>query len=146
MFRETAEVVGLGELVTRIEGGYADTTPGGGIHWYWRCSEIAGNTKLAARRNPTPENPHKEDTLIETRGRGGYVIVAPSNGRVHPSGKPYVRLSGGPETIVTITPEERQALFDLAKAFDERPATEIGASHQRQTVGNIDRPGDDFNA
>jgi hypothetical protein len=62
--------------------------------------------------------------LIETRGEGGYLVIAPSNGRVHPTGKPYVLRRGGLATIAEITPEEREALWALARSFDEMPEEE----------------------
>ena len=63
--------------------------------------------------------------LIETRGEGGFIIVAPSGGPVHPSGRPYVLRSGGFDTIATITPEERSDLFALARSFDQMPRREV---------------------
>lgn len=113
-FRVAANAAGLGELVRRIETGYSEMTPGGGIHWFWRCAEIGPSTKLARRR--TADGTIKP--LIETRGEGGFAVVAPSDGPVHPKGA-YRLLAGGPRTIVTITPEERKQLFWLARSFDE---------------------------
>jgi hypothetical protein len=112
-----ARAVGLGDLVDRIEAGYCEDTPGGGVHWPYRCEEIAGNTKLAER--PLPDKTIK--VLIETRGQGGYIITAPTNGRVHPTGGAYVLRSGGFETIATISPDERRSLWALAETFDEKP-------------------------
>ena len=82
--------------------------------------------------------------LIETRGEGGYTIVAPSNGLVHPSGKPYVLRSGGVDTIATITSQERAALFTLARTFDAMPPK----AQQKRTIHKPPggRPGDDFAA
>ena len=108
-FIERARETGLSELVDRVEAGYLESTPKG-RHWLWRCSEISGNTKLA--------NNEDQEVLIETRGEGGYVIVAPSSGSIHPSGEPYELLSGSIETITAITPEERGLLLDLARSFD----------------------------
>src|SRR5262249_5183656 len=128
VFKESAAAVGLGELVERIEAGYLEETPGGGIHWPYRCSEFAGNTKLArrAKRQEEMRDPHdRVKVLIEPRGEGGYVILAPSNGRVPPSGKPYRLLRGGPSTIATLTPEERADLWALARSFDQVPRRPI---------------------
>jgi putative DNA primase/helicase len=74
-----------------------------------------------------------------------HTILAPSNGSVHPSGRPYIRLSGGFPTIATVSAGERHALVALARSFDEMPE---GA---RKTVGAApgksegNRPGDEFN-
>jgi len=97
-FKQAAESAGLGELVERIEAGYLEETPGGGIHWFWRCGEIGGNEALARRPKRPEEMEHEHDKvlkLIETRGEGGYAVVAPSNGRVHPSGRPIACCAAG---------------------------------------------------
>jgi putative DNA primase/helicase len=101
LFRDTAEAAAL-ELVPRIIDGWCDQTPGGGVHLIYRCDVVEGNQPLAKR--PDPQHPRRGKATIETRGRGGLVVVAPSHGAVHPSGRPYVRLSGGPLSMVTITP------------------------------------------
>jgi hypothetical protein len=116
-FLLAAEAVGLGDLVTFIREGYEEDTPGGGVHWLYICNEVRGNTKLAERPHPT--DPIKRKTLIETRGQGGYVILAPSNGKVHPSGGAYRLRLGGVDDIVTLTSSERDALWDLARTFNE---------------------------
>jgi hypothetical protein len=98
---------------------------------------------------PDPADPHKRKPLIETRGIGGFVVTAPSNGKVHPSGKPYVLLRGGLETITTITPEERETIWSLARSFDEVPVEEsMEPGSKVQPRGSDDgvRVGDDFNA
>lgn len=143
-FGDLAQKVGLGELVERIRNGYAERTPGGGIHWYYRCSEIGGATKLAERPEPTLDNPHKRKALIETKGEGGYAIMAPSYGSVHETGKAYEVLAGSVEGIVTITPEERRSLWDLARSFDEMPPREVSSGDAKPNDG--DRPGDRYTA
>lgn len=139
-FGEAAVEAGLGELVAKIEMGYVEDTPGGGVHWYYRCSEIAGNTTLA--RRPAGA---KVDVLIQTRGEGGYAVAAPSNGTVHPSGKSYRLVSGGPETIATITPEERTDLWELARSFDRMPRRVMTYSEAAPGAW-LERPGDDYAA
>ena len=131
-FINQAQLAGLSELVNRIEAGYLESTPKG-MHWLWRCSEISHNLKLA--------NNEQDETLIEIRGEGGYVIIAPTSGTVHPSGKPYTLLQGSITTIPAITPEERQLLLDLAKSLDKnaRRADLRGSEDQS-------RPGDHYNA
>lgn len=147
-FKRAADAVNLGALLQRIEAGYFEQTPNG-LHLLYRCTAIAGNTKLACRPKRPEERAHIGDkikVLIETRGEGGYMVAAPSHGAVHPSGRPYVLVSGGVATIVTITPEERQALWDLARTFHQPSRVEAGPSGD---AGGSDstglRPGDDFN-
>jgi hypothetical protein len=148
-YKALANAAGLGELVERIEAGYCEESPSGGIHWPYRCSETNGNQKLAKRPATPEELAAKPDdryrTLIETRGEGGYIVIAPSSGAVHPTSKPYRLLSGSLTTIATITPEERADLHALAHTFDQVQKTERRPSIQpTQTATTGDRPGDDF--
>jgi len=129
---------GLSELINLISEGYMEESPNGGRHWLYRCPEIAGNTKLAQNEN--------KKVLIETRGNGGYVIVAPSNGHVHPTDRPYKLLSGGFDTIANISKAERGRLHKLARSFDRSPKEHAetptpAAEGSRSGV----RPGDDYN-
>src|SRR5438067_4146076 len=107
-----------------IASGYEERTPKNGRHLLFRCpavfsgSQRPGNQRLALR--PVPE-PQRFQVLAETREEGGIIIVDPSRGGVHPSGKAYVRIRGGVTTIRTITPQERALLYDSIRAFDEMP-------------------------
>lgn len=101
--------------------------------------------KIAAA---TPEQ--VPQTLIETRGEGGFTICAPSAGRTHPNGRAWHLAQGSPHAIATITEEERDALHQLARAFDQMPApaTDLALPRQRgeQPADGRQRPGDDYNA
>ena len=149
-FVAVAEKAGLGDLVVRIESGYLEASPNG-VHWLYRCEEIEPNQKLARRPKRPEEMEHDNDrvkVLIETRGEGGYAIVAPTHGDVHPSGQPYRQLSGGYATIATITPEERASLFELARTLDSMPRREqrsAVAIAQPPNPDDGERPGDWFN-
>ena len=148
-FRTAALGIGLGPLVDRLERGYCEDTPNGGIHWLYRCVEIGGNTKLAQRPTRPDEQKDEHDrikVLIETRGEGGFVITAPSNGTVHPTGRAYALRSGGFASIDTITSDERRALFQLARSFDQMPRQQRRERREREPVADGDRPGDDFAA
>jgi len=74
-------------------------TPTNGRHLYYRCPVIEGNQKLAldARRQ----------TIIETRGEGGYALIPPSPTWCHPDRKPYVLRQGDLAAIPVISVEER---------------------------------------
>jgi len=136
-FLDTAESLGMGQLVDRIRAGYEERTPSGGVHLPYFCDTISGNQKLARRDN--------RDVLIETRGIGGYVIAAPSNGFVHPSGGAWVMSSGGPDTIADITPDERESLFKLARSFDQcEPEVIETYSEPAGSSETGRRPGDEF--
>jgi hypothetical protein len=85
--------------------------------------------------------------LIETRGEGGFVVVAPSGGPTHPNGKPWTLDCGGPSSIPMITAAEYRALHDLARALDVLPRREVHAP-RTMPVGSqpsAERPGDRFN-
>lgn len=140
-FKELAVRGGLDGVVHRIEGGYLEHSPNG-IHWLYRCEEMSGNTKLACR--PAPDG---RKVLIETRGEGGFAIVAPTHGKVHPSGRSYDRQRGDWATIATISPEERAAIFDLARTLDSMPRREQRAATTlaQGPAGDDERPGDWFN-
>jgi len=138
-FLARAREQGLEALVSRIRAGYEEQTPKPGAHLLWRCSTIAGNLKLACTQT--------YQTLIETRGEGGFCILAPSHGTVHESGKPYRRLQGGWESIVTLTPTERDAILTLCRSFDESPVRpEYHPPPTQQPTQNGTRPGDLFAA
>lgn len=143
LWRESMHKRGWGALHDRLAAGYLEASPGG-IHLLYRCQEIEGSQKLAAI---PAEEPQHLQTLIETRGEGGLVIVAPSCGGVHPSGKPYVLLHGSPLTIQTITARERQALFEVARTFDQTPPTEAYVpKHAAPHLPGAElRPGDSYN-
>lgn len=149
LFRDTAEAGGLGDVIDRIESGYMETTPGGGIHWLYYCDAIEGNQKLARRqvdRQLRKHWPNGIQVLIETRGNGGYVIIAPSHGDVHETGRPYELVSGDLKTIADITPDERQELFLLAQAFDEMPKERFKEPIVAgESADGRKRPGEIFN-
>lgn len=144
----------LRDLYEHVSWGYLESTPNGGRHLLYRCSsQIEGNQKLA--RVPV-EGPEKVKTLIETRGEGGLIIVEPSRGRVHSSGRPYRLLRGGVAAIITITAAERLRLLESARALDKMPPVPLdgarpviaGPAHARVSIarGASSRPGDLFNA
>jgi len=142
-YKARSKECGLWELVKRIAFGYIEKTPNG-FHLLYKCESIGGNTKLAKETDEPLPNGVK--TLIETRGQGGFIIVAPSNGRVNPDGD-YVLKAGGFNTIVTISTDEREQLHSLAKTFDEMPRQDeagfVGVTSKGSENYN-NRPGDEF--
>lgn len=153
---------GFGALWARITAGYTEVSAGGGLHILYRVDgEMRRNTKFAARpayddeltdaeREVLTKHPDKvfPRVLLETRGEGGYVVVAPSAGRTHPTGKAWRLVSGGPATIETVSEEERDALHAIASLCDRMPDT--APPIPNQTVGtarddDVLRPGDDYN-
>jgi hypothetical protein len=140
--KEMATNAGLGEVWERINNGYVEMTPSGGLHWLYRIDgEVPGNTKLARR----PASQDKIDVLAETRGEGGFVIVAPTNGTCHPSGGAWKMLNGGPKSIPTLTVAERSQLHSLFATFDAIPKQE-NIQEELKPKGEGLTPGDDYNA
>jgi len=140
---EIAKNSGLESLWLKLNNGYVETTPSGGLHWLYRIDgEVPGNTKLARR----PGENGGIDVLAETRGEGGFVIVAPTNGTCHPSGGAWTQLIGGPSSIPTITRAERDALHNLFSIFDEIPKVEYLAEEIKTKPEGPLTPGDDYNA
>ncbi len=139
---DCASESGLGEVVNRVRTGYEEFTPGGGIHWLYVCDEVRGNTKLAER--PVAGEKHRREVLIETRGEGGFVIIAPSCGKVHPTGGAYKLVSGGLKSVVTLSAGERERLWDLARTFDEIPVPVV--TRPKEHGDQASRPGDLYEA
>lgn len=142
--RDLAAAAGLADLWARLTAGYVERTPSGGVHLLYRLDgEVPGNTKLA-------RDEHRE-SLIETRGEGGYVVVAPSHGPVHPTGQPWQLAAGGPHAIPTITAGERQALHAVLRALDRTPQPDPAPPFTQPGSGNGDQddgstpPGADYN-
>lgn len=89
-------------------------TPTLGTHLYYRHQgEATGNQKLAMSADG-------KETLIETRGEGGYVVAPGSPIGVHSAGERYIPL--GAMRVPLLTADERQSLLAYAKSFDKRPA------------------------
>jgi hypothetical protein len=98
-FPEVAKIIGKHNLPY-------EKSLSGGYHLLYRCESISGNKKLAQ----ITKNDVKE-TIVETRGEGGYCIVAPTQG--------YTLLHGRIEVINIITKAERDILFQCARTFSE---------------------------
>ena len=97
-----------------------EKSPSGGKHVFYRVSEnaVPGNRKLAMK-----EDGH---VLIETRGEGGYVKCAPSEG--------YVLEQGDFQHVPTISPLEENVLIEIAQSFDEKRIQKVkmeGEGEQR---------------
>jgi Bifunctional DNA primase/polymerase, N-terminal/AAA domain len=107
-------------------------TPSGGMHLVFQCDGAPiRNDKLASKAN--------HETLIETRGDGGYFLIAPSDN--------YKLLVGDWSSVPSLTEEDRDALLNLARTFDETPPIEAHEPRQTSTPaapGSEATPGDDF--
>jgi putative DNA primase/helicase len=115
MLESEAVIAGLDWLWQGLFQTYAEWTPSGGIHLIYRISDhpVPGNEKVARAADGK--------VRVETRGEGGYVIVAPTSGLCHPSGESWNLLGNSqPGQIPEITWSERNQLHDLLRVvFDE---------------------------
>ncbi|GGR37793.1 hypothetical protein GCM10010497_45810 [Streptomyces cinereoruber] len=162
---EVMEGSGLGEPWAAILNGWVTESPSGGRHYRVRVEggEVPGNRKLASRlaredeyteadRQQLRERPNARivRVLIETRGEGGYGLVEPSSGTVHATGRPYVRLAGGPDTIPVLSADTMDAIRSVCRMMDQLPRPEAPAATAPRPApprpdGTL-RPGDDFEA
>ena len=133
----------LERVFEKICSGYWERSPSGGFHWLFKVEggERIGNLKLAAM----PGDDSKALVLAETRGEGGFSIVAPSGGKVHNSGGSWEMIDGSIATIPTITYDEAEGLFSLFRTIDQMPTNEeIRVKRESVSTGHL--PGDAFNA
>lgn len=105
-------------------------TPSGGYHLVFitDCEPIR-NMKLAQKGED-----ERFETLIETRGTGGYFLIAPSKG--------YEVIQGDFDFFPVFTQDERDDLLDIARSFD------IRAPREAVTASKLDdiSPGDDYDS
>ena len=108
---------GIHDLLLRVTRGCIEESAGGGMHIFIRVinGPAQGNTKLASVGGKV---------VAETRGEGGFVVVAPTPARNgHVEGTSYVFRNGGsPEKVVEVTTDERDTLHALFEiALNEEP-------------------------
>ena len=134
-----------------------EKTPSGGFHVVYRCAEpVCGNLKLAQRRieaGPEPVQVASKTyatrrdaagrwyytlTLIETRGRGGLILCAPTSG--------YQLIQGDFADLPTISADDREHLLEAAYSFNECEPEAAPTPAPKPTPAIADgRPGDDYN-
>jgi hypothetical protein len=106
-------------------------TKSGGYHIYIRTENPQGNQPLARIQKDKNNTP----AIIETRGEGGYVIAPPSQG--------YTIIEDREPPLIST--EQRDALFNICRRFDEI----IYTKKETKAPSQIDYKGktsiDDFN-
>lgn len=138
--RANAAANGLIALLDRVLSGYSESSPSGGIHAAWTCPVRQPVEKLAMRPSTAEElekNPGQSlQTLVEVKGHGGYIVVAPTPG--------YGLLEGSPGSVAALTAEEQDALLSVVRLSDRTPVAAPRSYSGTKAQGG--RIGDDFNA
>ena len=142
---EFATKVGIWPIWERMRKGCVERSPSGGIHFFLRITdgEVDGNTPLAERPHPTDQT--LVERMAETRGEGGFVVVAPSEPRKAQDSKPYrfLKVDGielTPERTPDFTKAEVTEIHRIFRSLDERRHDVETAPVQIEGT----RPGDDF--
>ncbi|MDO4857586.1 MAG: bifunctional DNA primase/polymerase [Thermoguttaceae bacterium] len=99
---------------------YIEKTPHG-FHVVFRTTMEKRNEKLAERpgiegkpdKHGKPEDPKKKQTLIETRGKGGFLVIAPTPG--------YVKSRGDLASLPILTDTEVNTLYRVSRSFSQFP-------------------------
>ena len=107
IFKEFCRLSKDFELYDIIQRCIIQKTPSGGHHIFFTSTPNLKNTKLALCEDGK--------VAIETRGEGGYFLIAPSKG--------YEIQQGVLLDIPEITEGERDALLGLARFLDKKPKT-----------------------
>lgn len=117
---ELAKEVGLEDVVNKC---LLQSTPSGGYHLVFKCQGEMRNQKLAKCEDGK--------VAIETRGSGGYFLIAPSDG--------YQVINGTFEDLKEITVDERDALLEVARSFNAKHPAEYTSTSITDCT-----PGDDY--
>lgn len=121
-FCALAAECGMSDVLARC---VLQKTPSGGRHLIFKSVRNMGNLKLAKCADG--------NVAIETRGDGGYFLVAPSKG--------YQILRGRLSALPELSEGERDALLEIARYFDAKPK-----AAEPQHAGRGVSAGDDYDA
>lgn len=91
-------------------------TGSGGYQVAVRCQNPGENTKLCWVEDASEERGRK--VAIETRGTGGYAVIAPS---LHPSGNQYRMIHGQFFETPLVNQAEVEMLLDVARSLNQVP-------------------------
>ncbi len=144
--RDGDGVINAELLMSRLVAGCSEVSGSGGLHFFVRShSDALPNTKLA--QVPNPATPGIPKVIAETRGEGGFVIVAPSPGRRgHADGARYRFVNGAPGQVPVVSAEDRDVLHELFRGALDRSAeliVPVSVARERLTVSPAD-PGSPF--
>lgn len=145
----TVETLSVESLIERLQGGWVETSPSGGIHWAFRIAvpdaeyvryltdHVVPNRQ--ARRLNADGTPECVAEILLTNG---YVVAAPSWGSTHPTGKPWVKTVGHPSDMPTLSIAELQQLSSLMASLDDLPqrsTTNPSAGYDDRTIAVASR-------
>lgn len=102
-------------------------TGGGGYQVLFKSPIPLRNDKFAYALKPEADD--GREVAIESRGEGGYFVVAPS---LHPSGERYKWIEGDLSSVPVISSARAHALIDAAKRLDKAPFTKQQLEQQEQ--------------
>lgn len=115
------------EIIPTIkESLYIQQTPSGGFHVVFKSDYKIENKKLAQKKNG------KITVLIETRGEGGYFLVAPSSG--------YVSKSGDITTLKKISEHDAETMILIGESMNEyvQEKTETASKTNKNDITPFD--------
>lgn len=114
---------------------YYEKSKSGGYHLFYRTTTQVGNKKLAEvwAGEGTVK---KKITIIETRGKGGQMVIAPTPG--------YTPLYGDLLSLPYISEEEREVLISYCKSFNQIPQQFAEVNPPKFQNITDQRPGDAF--
>lgn len=121
-----------------------ETSQSGGVHYWYKVPSNRPSTKLATYEYDDADRfalntEQKSGVVLETRGSGGYCIVQPTAG--------YIPVNGRLEEMPMLTEEERDAIFDVARSFNQHiPPVTYVKGESAMPSGTDTRPGDDYSA
>lgn len=130
VFSEFYKMEGVKEIITKYKLPVESTTSGG-YHLLYKCDLLEGNQKLASRLKKKEDGTERAEALIETRGEGGYFVVAPTPG--------YNVVLNDITNVGYITAEERGILLSSCRSFNKVVKT------YNKPEENKDQPGEIFN-
>lgn len=137
---DQARHAGISHIWETVLQGCAEQSGGGGLHMFIRIDNqpVQGNQRLAANRD--------NEVIAETRGEGGFVIVAPTPPRQGHHNH-YQFLPGShPDRTPVFNSDELAELHTLIRTLDDtpqQPATPPPAPPRIASTGIT--PGDDWN-
>lgn len=113
---DAAQKLGCDKAWQRINNGYTQYSPSGGLHMVYRIldHDVPGNEKVARNEDNV--------VLAETRGEGGYFVGAPSPGNCHPSGEPWLLLSGEYGAVPFVSWTERNLIHQAIREALDKPS------------------------